>query len=439
MTTAILPSVGAQPFRIYPTRSLLMLYAFLAPLGNLARFSTMEAGYGATTILLLLVVAINGLPSLRILLRDRLLFSLALLTAWMAMASFVSPNFRGAIGGWVNFALYVLFACAAYRVNWTAATLYRLALFFVLGGFLSSSLTIVDFFGLLDVPRVNEGAAGYTATGLGAVLQASGPFARRSAMAAYFALVIPLAVQLFRYVRAAPRLGRLFCVATAATASIALLLTHNRAGLLGAWLAVALMSLMTARSPMKFLRLLASGAIVGMFVVWVLVTYFPAQLVVYEALLQLSDAEAVGPFITRDSDQIRVMLFKHALRSLASNPIGNGYSLVTGLPDHPNADAHNIITQIIWATGVFGIGWLFYFGGALVQRLRHLLTKDALKDPTRRYGIVLTTGLLGWLVCGMMHQILGTGMAWLLGGALIKLSKAVPAWTVESAWGRSRL
>lgn len=423
MTTAALEPMTADALRLHPTRTLLMAYAFLAPLGNIARFSSAEASYGATTALLAMTVAINLLPGLRLLRRDRLLFSLALLTGWMGVVSVLAPNVVAALSGMVNFAMYVLFACAAYRVSWSSESVHRVLLAFVLGGFLSSALTIVDFFGIVNVPGFNEGSGLYTATSLGAVLQASGPFPRRSAMAAYFALLIPVAALMWRRVRPAPPMHRLLCAATAVTASVALLLTHNRAGLLGAWLAVAIISLVTAQTPGKFLRLLGAGAAAAVIATWVLVTYFPEQLVVYEALLKIGDMRIEGSYV-ESSDRVRLILFKHAVTSLLSNPVGNGFTLVTGAPGHPNADAHNIITQIIWAAGLFGIGWMLFFGFTIVRRVRRTLSGAGLSHPTMRYGIVIAAALLGWAICGMMHQILGTGMAWLLGGVLLKLTMA---------------
>lgn len=426
MTTAVLERAGAGALRIHPTRALFMVYLFLAPLGNVARFSTAEAGYGATTVLLLAVVGFKLIPNLRVLRRDKLLFSLAILTAWMGVVSFVTPNMLAGLAGAFGFALYVLFACAAYRINWNSVALHRLLMSFVFGGFVCSLFTIVDFFGIVDIPRFNEGAGLYTSTSLGSVLQASGPFPRRSALATYFALLIPLSVQLTRYVKPMRTTHRLICESTAVMASITLLLTHNRAGLIGAWIAVALISLVTAQSPGKFFRLLAAGITVAAIGGWVLVTYFPAQLIVYEALLKIGDMKIEGYYV-EGSDQIRLNLFLHAIRSLAANPLGNGYTLVRGLAGHPNADAHNIATQIIWAAGVVGIGWLVFFVVVIVRRLRRLVSKEALRDPTLRYGIVIASGLFGWAITGMMHQILGTGVAWLLAGALIKLTRGRPA------------
>jgi hypothetical protein len=245
-------------------------------------------------------------------------------------------------------------------------------------------------------------------------------------MAAYFALVIPIAVATPLYVKDLSTRTRALFLAGALTSVVALLLTHNRAGLFGAIISIALTSLYMARSPAKLLRLLLLGAAAAAIVAWTVSTYFHEQWLVYEGLLKLTDVAPDAAFETAESDRIRIILFQYAIRSLATNPVGNGYTLLTGLAGHPDADAHNIITQLIWAAGLFGIGWLVYFATALAGALRVTLATRNLSDPIARYAVVMASGLLGWFLCGMSHQILGTGMAWLLLGILIKVCYAAP-------------
>jgi hypothetical protein len=320
-----------------------------------------------------------------------------------------------------------LFTFAVYRVNWTVERAHKVINCFIIGGFISSTLTLIDFFGIVDVPHVNDGNAFYTATSLGAVLQASGPFARRSAMAAYFSLLIPLAVLMVLNVKSLSKSTKLFYILTSLTSFVALLLTHNRAGLLGPLIAIVIISISTARSPAKVLRLLGVAVIGIGLVSWLLATVFHSQWVVYEALLRLNNEPVQGSYVTEESDAIRLVLFQFVMSSLKGNPIGNGYSLLEGWRN-PHADPHNIASQIIWAAGGLGIVWLVYFSVGFFRRIKPRFTKVALRDPFSRYVIVLTGSLLGFVTCGMMHQILGTGMAWLFLGMILKMSTALPPW-----------
>lgn len=413
--------------RFSPTIALIMAYAFLAPLGNLARFSEAESAAGTTTLILVCTVALNFVPSLQATLRNRMLFSLALLTAWMFVASLLYVDPLGALIQTSTFALYVLFACVAYRIDWTERLLQQLLVWFLFGAFLSSFLTIIDFFGIVDVPRVNEGSAFYTATSLGAVLQASGPFPRRSAMAAYFALVIPAGVLASIYLPGLARSKKIFLSVAAALSFVALLMTHNRAGLLGPIGAILAVNVLLSKSPLKLIRLFILMGVAVALVGLLLDQFFHDQILVYEALLRIGDQPAAeGSFVTADSDKIRWVFFQYVVNSLRTNPVGNGFTLITGVPDHPLADAHNILSMIMWSTGVFGVAWLVYFSMSAFRRTRVSAARDPRVDPLARYAIVLVGALLGWALCGQMHQILGTGMAWLLLGVLIKLWTAAP-------------
>lgn len=434
----------AAAFSFQPTPALLGLYAFCAPLGNLARFGSEEGGYGITTIILFAVILMNVGPVSYAMKRNRILFLLGLLTAWMGMASIFASNLAIAAGDLLQFALYVLFAAAAYRVNWTAEKVQRILLCFILGALLSSLITMIDFFGIVDVPRVNEGAGVYSDAGIGALLQASGPFFRRSAMAAYFALVIPVGVQGFLRAKTMSFRTRVLFLSSAVAAGLALFLTHNRAGLLGAIIAIGVINVSMAKSALRLIRLIVLTLLVSATIAFLLVTYFPKQVAVYEALLHLSDKVADGSVNYAESDAIRYVFFKYVMSSLKENPVGHGFTHITGIPGHPDSDPHNMITQIIWAAGVFGIGWIIYFAASVINRIKRRFSTEALADPFSRLSLIIGSGLLGWLFCGMMHQILGNGMAWLFLGVLMKMSNAEPMTTAENcvtvqAWERPPL
>ena len=96
---------------------------------------------------------------------------------------------------------------------------------------------------------------------------------------------------------------------------------------------------------------------------------------------------------------------------------------MTGLSGYDEIDPHNNITQIIWAAGIFGIGWLVYFGVSIFNSTKVILSKKYSNNPFNQYGVVIVGSLLGWFFCGMAHTNIGTGMAWLLFGVLLKIIK----------------
>jgi hypothetical protein len=121
----------------------------------------------------------------------------------------------------------------------------------------------------------------------------------------------------------------------------------------------------------------------------------------------------------RDSDHLRVDLFLSAMQSMGSNPLGNGFSLVK-LPGGIWMNAHNVVTAIIWAAGIFSLVWLpifaatvfSYFGAGRASRRR-------VSRPISVEHDAVVCGLFTWLANGMTHNSLQTGLAWLLFGVLI--------------------
>src|SRR6185295_2918950 len=135
---------------------------------------------------------------------------------------------------------------------------------------------VIDWFGLIDVPGVNDLSIS-THTELGYVMQASGPFARRSAMAAYFALLIPVGVLAALYVDELSKRRRILLLLSAFTCALALTLTHNRAGLLGGLAAIGVVTLYLARSPAKVVRVVLLGTLAMTVLIWLMATYLPEQ------------------------------------------------------------------------------------------------------------------------------------------------------------------
>lgn len=418
-------SEGAN-LRAKVTYGLLLAYAFLSPLGNLTRFEFRDEGstLGLTSLFLILAVGINLFQCILILRTSRILFSLVILVLWMGFSSLFSSDILGAYLRLSNFALYVLLACLAFSIHWSVRNIHRLLMGFILGGFLCATLTLIDWFGLINIPRVNELMVS-TGTDLGAISRASGPFTRRSAMAAFFSLLIPIATLAFLHIKQLLRKTKVFAFVTAITTAIALFLTHNRAGLLGALLAIVVINIFLAYSKRKLMRMMIKGIILIVFFIWLVMTYFPEHLIVYKAKLHIGDVSSTDIRL-QESDDLRMELFKHVIRSLTVNPIGNGYTLVTDVSnyyDYDEIDPHNNITQIIWAAGIFGIGWLVYFGVSMFNSTKVIFSKIYLNNPINQYGTVIVGSLLGWFFYGQAHTVFGTGMAWLLFGVLLKIIK----------------
>lgn len=406
--------------RLKITEPLLFLYIFLAPLGNLIRFSDTESSFGVTTVIICVVVGINLKYTISTLNKNRALYSILFLILWMSFSSIFSADLANGYTQLLSFTLYYLFSCVAYNHNWSTKSLQQLLMSFVLGALLSSSLTIIDWFGIYDIPYVNETSGG-TITNIGTVMQASGPFSRRSAMAAYFSLIIPISTLSFFYLNKTNAITKLTLLSTGILCSISLMLTNNRAGLAGSICAIILISIYLSRSIKKLVRLIVIGSFSFLIMTWMVTTLFQDQLIAYQALLNLDEMAVSDVSKQTESDNIRILLFNFVIKSLISNPIGQGYTLVTGF-DSSESDPHNNVAQIIWAAGIFGIGWICYFGVSFYKQANKLFFKPLFISPHAKYGIVITGGLFGWFICGMAHTIIGTGVAWLLLGILLNIT-----------------
>jgi hypothetical protein len=211
-----------------------------------------------------------------------------------------------------------------------------------------------------------------------------------------------------------------FFAVTAVTCGLSLILTHNRAGLLGGLLGSGLVVLRLARSPVKFVRATVWASALLVLLGWLLVTFLPDQFNAYRTLLNVGAEPSSGGFLA-DSDKLRLVFVKRTLESLWSNPVGNGYTMLTGVPGFTRIDPHNMLAQIVWAAGWFGVGWLLYFGRHLVRQTGVLFSKQQPRDALGQYGIAVFGGLLGWFLCGMAHTIIGTGVSWLLFGVLLRI------------------
>ena len=404
------------------TTALLMLYVFLAPFGNLTRFGTKEDAYGVTTVIFLLAIAVNIGSIIDTVRKTPIFSSFVILVLWMGMATLFAEDVRAGYLRLAGLAAYPLFACVAFNVNWTRVSVRRLLICFLLGSFLSSMLTLVDWFGLLHIPGVNEVEAG-TDVGAGAIAQASGPFARRTAMADFYGLFIPIGVMMF-FSRPLPLItDRVSGLIASLMCAICLVLTHNRAGIVGAVIAILIIGILISRSPVKLLsNVLFASALFGAFY-WLLTTFFSDQWLVYQATLGFSGFAKSE--VVMESDNIRSELFQFVMKSLTVNPIGHGYTVITGLSEHPDADPHNNITQIIWGAGVFGLGWLAWFALRLLRQAMVFFGSRFRDDERVLWGSFIICSLFSYFCCGMMHTTIGTGIAWLLFGVVLKIMTGV--------------
>ncbi len=411
-----------------PFIGLFLLYAFLAPLGNIVRFDTKEGSYGITTILLLFITLFTISVSLKVIRYNRVFQAFALLVVWLTIASLSAYDPIQALINSATLFFYLMASMVAYSYFSDNRRVLWLLVAVCLGGFLSGILTIVDYLSIIDIPKINE-LYYSTHTTVGSIVQASGPFARRSAMGIYYTMIIAASVLMAVLGSYLSRLQRLFFASTAIVCTVALMLTHTRAAVFGAAISTALVVLSQLRSPVRALKYIGVTALIYLFVITIISNWFPEVWLSYQALFGIGTVASADPFLPI-SDRLRFLFAIHALNSIIYNPLGHGYSLMTDFTfaDHfmgGAVDPHNIFSQIIWGAGFFGLIWLLCMGRWGLLNAYKLLMFRQSGNRVYYTSLALLGSLLAFLITNMAHTSISTGLAWLLFGSFMRLYKTI--------------
>jgi hypothetical protein len=398
-------------------RKLVYVYCFLAPLGNLVRFGSGEGALGLTTIILLLVVLLSWRKLLTSHKKSEFVKALILLFFWMILASlFAFDPLTAAINS-ANLFLYLILGIACWQYFKRFEEIRKAVYLFFLGGAIGGLFTIIDYLGIVNIAGVNEAEIG-TSTEAGLVLQASGVFARRTAMGAYYILIITFGLVALLLGKNLSVFDRLFLGFTAIVCTITLMLTHNRSGILGAGLILVATLLLQSRSILSLLKLFLSGIIVAFAGYWVLSTYFSDVFVAYQALLGLGEVASANSEELQESDSARFVFALYVLKSLLFNPIGHGYSLIYGVPGHEGhlVDPHNLLSQVIWGSGIIGLIWLFRYGWRAFIEMAGVMRRKSSISLTAQLDLMFVATFAAFFLYNLTHVTISTGMFWILIG-----------------------
>lgn len=388
-------------------------YGFIVPFGNLGRVGEEESSQGISTVIVLILL-LFGVTRWSIALVTNLVLALLLgLVLYLMIPSALMPDPIGALLKLIPFVLFILLAGTVSRSNLNSTQLQYVWIAIAAGVLMSSLLTVIDFAGVIDVPFNNETYV-ETNTGSEVAVQASGFFARRSAMAAIFSLGI--AGSLVQAIVNPYVLRRLFFAASGIAGLLCLFLTHNRSGVFGPVVAIGLYLFVAPRfGGLQRLRVVAIGLAVAVLSIVAVVIFYPDTASVYVAklgFLGLGDR-------TWDSDTIRLDLAKVALETLQQRPQGSGLTLIE-LANGERYNAHNLVTTIVWSAGVFAFFWLPVFGAALIFLIYRVWSNSPRGLPVlASSGDAFACALVAWLINGMAHNSLFTGLAWITLGMLI--------------------
>lgn len=401
---------------------LLCGYVALAPFGTLFRFSNSETSLGISSIILICLITINLKRIIPLFLKSKIFILLSFLIFWISIVNVYSQEIYTGYIHLVCLLIYILFSASITRIYFS---LYRLKIIFILlavSMLLSAFITLIDFWNIINIQFVNKLHIVTKITGE-SVYQVSGFFLRRSAMAAYFSIILPAFFILF--ITLNNSLLKSLFIFSFFISFIVLIFTHNLAGVVS--IILTCMLYIFFGYQVKFLKKIskiASVALTVTFFTTIITTEFPEVVEVYLVRIgvhySVPDVSIPSKELTKqiESDDERIYLFKQTIASLAQNPFGHGLSQLTD-EYYGNVDPHNILSQFIWSSGIFFFFWVGLFAYTVIKVLR--VRPGYMKNGLKPYFDAAKFGLLSWLICGMAHNIIFTGLAWAFLGLALNI------------------
>ncbi len=395
---------------------LTMVYVFIVHHGSLFRFSTAENSPGLSTVLAAVIILVGFSSIKRGLLNHPTCKLLTTLCVLAFLASAFSPfGFVEPLISLAKLMLYYLVALVVASQYFSRKEISQIILASVSGLFLASAMTIVDSAGLVKIPKCNE--LQYTSkvhegAKMRRVSQASGFFARRSAMAAYYCISIVSAYFLIlgsKNIRV-----RLLGVAAFAAGLGCVMSTHNRSAVISVILSVlCFVAFRKSVSSSKRINLIIGTAVVGIVSGWLALVFMSDHIDVY--LSKFSYLTSNGAAGESQSDLGRIKLLHFTLDQMWECPLGHGLTSLK-LANGRRYSPHNIVTALIWAIGLWAFLWVPMFAYAMSQIAK--IKKSALAD-------LLLFSLLAGFLNSMTHDSLFTGLAWVYFGLLLTLPSNV--------------
>jgi hypothetical protein len=394
---------------------LICIYGVLAYFGTVVKFSDDLNSQGPSTIIALVLILLGANRVFRAFLEERIFWVLGILVLYLVVPSALVPDEATSMRLLVELTGYVLLAAAVSRMRLDRSQLFVFWACLAGALLLSSVITLVDHAGIVDVPYNNETTAETRMAGQ-SVKQASGFFLSRSTMAVFFSLGITGSLVLALAHRGRLR-ARVYFLSAGIAGLLCLFLTHNRSGVLGSAAVVAVYALVSPRfRGIRRIGILMGAGLLGVIFIAIVARYYPEHATVYMAKLGFVGLAET----TVSSDVLRVDLFVEAIRSLATDPLGHGYTKIP-LPGGKLLNPHNLVTRVIWAAGLFSFLWIPLFGVTLYSYFSRRFGNPPTGTSASVESDAVSYALLAFIVNGMTHEGSFTGLAWLLLGLMVSV------------------
>ena len=388
---------------------LLLTSAALSPWGHLLRLGRIEgeSALGATTVLAVLIIAL-GLMS-RLTEKGFASYSVALFFLLFLIVGAVASAWASSSdsGLWMAVLLagYLLLALTVAGLRLDPPKVLLLMAVFAASTALMSLLSLIDYFGLLVLPVINEGSRSVVSLGSGQVItDLSGPFLRRTTLAVYLAMALPIAAGLMMSLEARTR-QRLFWSGALIVLTLTVILTFSRMLLISVAAAAAYIAYATwlgsATQP-----LMRRGAAVGGIVllsVGLLASFQPQR---FEAFAHRTQSLLPATIAANRDDLLRINALTQTWDDLSEAPFGLGFTRVD-VAGQRGASVHSNVTMVLRAAGPLGFILVALF--ALPVFRRSLRICDATE-------FTLFAALISWAIYGLGHTTIATLFAWVMVG-----------------------
>lgn len=328
-----------------------------------------------------------------------IVFSFYLLINTIIFSNDLSKN----IVVWFSFISSILLSFFISNINFKKSFLHLIFYTLSLGALISSLLTLIDSFNILNIPYFNESS--FRLTGFD-VRGGSGPFVSRTTMGAFYSIVMPISLFSFLYFK-----KPLYLISTGVS-FLAMISTFNR----GAPFALLIVYLIFAIRKRVFnLKIVVTMLFAVLFVGFVIYNSFSQEQRDAFRFLLLSSINIEEKSETlAESDGVRNYVLKQIVtKEIVENPFGQGFNDFYLDGRLEPISVHSNLNYILYSSGVFGIIWLIFF---LIQ-----VYKVSLKIKSEEH-IIIKYSLFSWVLYSLTHMVLSTFLAWLLLGLLINKS-----------------
>ncbi len=384
-------------------RGILFLLAALLPWGDLVRFGESTADgseRGVTTLLCILLIAI-AIATSGFFVAIRRYPLTAAYGAFLIIATVASLGgstseeaFRNAIA----FTGYFFLAIAVSSLTLDRRDTARLMQVFACSGAIMSAVSLLDFFGYIDIVRINHREA-FRAIGGEEVRNVLGPFFSQTALAGYLSLIIPLCIAFAAVSRGSRR--TMWACATVICV-LAGILTYSRSLVVS--LAACIAYLVYAGGHRRMYVRAAAICVMSLLGVAAMRYIVPDF---YRAFVVRTSGLSPSAVRTNESDLLRVDALQQTVHDLEEMPFGAGFTN-PDLDGYGYKNVHSNVTLILRAGGPIGLFFALLFMWPLIAA--------GLRDQTPEIGVPLYASLVSFGVYGLAHTTLSGAAPWLFVG-----------------------